>query len=545
MIYGQDEPMLFPVADLYDSGMMQMYINAAKEQYNQNREDMKEFMKTYGDFMSPFANDIAWVDQQTRGRINEAMRYLQENGIDPLRSAEGRAIIQNVINSVDKAGINQRRANAAIGEEYLKARGQLAAKGLYNSEYENWLLKQMGLPDFEHFDSSMGSWTRTSPAEFKDLNAATTNWFDMEDSDLGMDPTGKYRMTGVNRSMMEKALTQQLPGFTSGDLGGFYLEKARQAVQAQHPELSGAALDLAAMNELRNNILTANHERERVKYTADPYVVKAVEQQYDLQKEAVKHSYNMQEIAAHGAQDRATKAYNPTSNSDNQNSYSYSLFLAGIQNYAGQNIRSQEAIRGAINFGKSLRGAKWQNRVNGFKNRYTMTKAEDPLIFANRFQDADISDNGTITFTRGSKDYHKQRIYTPEDVMSHTLGYIGNEHNTSSAFRDNINNIRTTGNVYTAPMKNGSNEQYIEVIINDGTSDRRGYYKVFQSQAVPTVKLKNGGTYIPGTEGYIPTPTRGEAIRIATVDDALNKAAGLSASGVKSNIGDQLTLAVE
>lgn len=53
MIYGQDEPMLFPVADLYDSGMMQMYINAAKEQYNQNREDMKEFMKTYGDFMSP------------------------------------------------------------------------------------------------------------------------------------------------------------------------------------------------------------------------------------------------------------------------------------------------------------------------------------------------------------------------------------------------------------------------------------------------------------------------------------------------------------
>jgi len=174
-----------------------------------------------------------------------------------------------------------------------------------------------------------------------------------------------------------------------------------------------------------------------------------------------------------------------------------------------------------------------------------MTKAEDPLIFANRFQDADISDNGTITFTRGSKDYHKQRIYTPEDVMSHTLGYIGNEHNTSSAFRDNINNIRTTGNVYTAPMKNGSNEQYIEVIINDGTSDRRGYYKVFQSQAVPTVKLKNGGTYIPGTEGYIPTPTRGEAIRIATVDDALNKAAGLSASGVKSNIGDQLTLAVE
>ena len=168
MIYGQDEPTLFPVADLYDSGMIQMYINAAREQYNQNREDLKEFQKTFGDFVSPFAKDMQWVDANTRGRINEAMDYLQRNGIDPLRSAEGRAVLQRVINTTPRAEINARRANAKLGEEYLKARGQMIANGTYNDDYEQYLLNNLGLGRFEDFDSSMGTWTRTSPSQYKD-----------------------------------------------------------------------------------------------------------------------------------------------------------------------------------------------------------------------------------------------------------------------------------------------------------------------------------------------------------------------------------------
>ena len=50
MIYGQDEPVALPVMDLYDTGMMQMYVNAARDQYLQARDDQKEFLKTYGDF---------------------------------------------------------------------------------------------------------------------------------------------------------------------------------------------------------------------------------------------------------------------------------------------------------------------------------------------------------------------------------------------------------------------------------------------------------------------------------------------------------------
>ncbi len=256
MIYGQDEPMLFPVADLYDSGMMQMYINAAREQYNQNREDMKEFIKTYGDFMSPFSKDIDWVDQQTRGRVNAAMQYMQDNGIDPLRSAEGRAIIQNVINSTDRAGINTRKANAALGEQYLKARGALIAAGKYSDDYEKYLLQQMGLPDFEHFDSSMGTWTRTSPAEFKDLNAATSPWFDKLTPGYLYTKDG-YDYVGIKDEDLQAVLSQQMPDFVESDYGKYQYELAKRQLRASGNE-NPSSNDI--IKQLSDNIVSANRE---------------------------------------------------------------------------------------------------------------------------------------------------------------------------------------------------------------------------------------------------------------------------------------------
>jgi len=49
-----------------------------------------------------------YVDRQTRGRINDAMAYMQQNGIDPLRSAEGRAMIQRIINTTPTGEIAKR-----------------------------------------------------------------------------------------------------------------------------------------------------------------------------------------------------------------------------------------------------------------------------------------------------------------------------------------------------------------------------------------------------------------------------------------------------
>ena len=159
---------------------------------------------------------------------------MQANGIDPLRSAEGRALVQKVIRETNVAGINQRRANAKMAEEYIKNRGTMIANGTYNPDYENYLLAQMGLGIFEDFDSSMGAWTRTSPSKYQDLNAATSSWFDdLKGEDLGLDPTGRYRMFGINEDQLQRSMSPMLPGFVHTDLGGYYYDLAKKQLQAE------------------------------------------------------------------------------------------------------------------------------------------------------------------------------------------------------------------------------------------------------------------------------------------------------------------------
>lgn len=541
MIYGQDEPMLFPVADLYDSGMMQMYINAAREQYNQNREDMKEFIKTYGDFMSPFSKDIDWVDQQTRGRVNAAMQYMQENGIDPLRSAEGRAIIQNVINSTDRAGINTRKANATLGEQYLKARGALIAAGKYSDDYEKYLLQQMGLPDFEHFDSSMGTWTRTSPAEFKDLNAATSSWFDaMEASDLGLDPTGKYRMSGINREMLSGALTQQLPGFASSDLGRYYLNKAKNKVLSENPGMSDEQANAAAMQELRDNIITANHEKTKITYTVDPYAksdhefgqqvkLKQIEHQNAVALENLRHQHAMEQK---GDGDSNSSSSSKNSKGRTESSYTYSLLDAGIRNFSGSSDPGKRGLDIARSIGNQAGNIMdWNEKRRFMAKHYMMVGAESPETFKHRFEDRFSNDDKGDLSVPIWWSHDRQRLKTYEEVMSNTYGYIGKIHRHPAKSKEELDGKRmySTGNVWTSPTRNNNYEQYVEVRMSDGSLM---YYKVFETEKSPG----------SSPAGFSTEGSQGESIRAAVVDNNLNKYVGMGNSEVKNSAPTQIDI---
>ena len=216
---------------------------------------------------------------------------MQANGIDPLRSAEGRALVQKVIRETNIAGINQRRANAKMAEEYIKNRGTMIANGTYNPDYENYLLAQMGLGRFEDFDSSMGSWTRTSPSKYQDLNAATSSWFDdLKGEDLGLDPTGRYRMFGVNEDQLQRSMSPMLPGFVHTDLGGYYYDLAKKQLQA---EGNAAPSEDEILGRLRSGIVGANKEKMYTKYDTDDYAKMAVEDAYDRAKQAREFANNV------------------------------------------------------------------------------------------------------------------------------------------------------------------------------------------------------------------------------------------------------------
>jgi len=54
MFYGYEQPVDMPVPELYDTGIMQMYLQAVKDQYDKGEKRMEDFISKYGDFASPF-----------------------------------------------------------------------------------------------------------------------------------------------------------------------------------------------------------------------------------------------------------------------------------------------------------------------------------------------------------------------------------------------------------------------------------------------------------------------------------------------------------
>lgn len=253
MITGYEEPVLFPSMNLYDTRMMQMYINAAKEQYNQNREDMANFLKEYGSFTSPISSDVTWVDQQTRGRINDAINYLQQNGIDPLRSAEGRAVIQRVINSTDVAGINARKQSAENRKLWDKTAAALKAEGKYNADFVNWAFQQKyGVDPSQWSTASNGIWQETSPEIYQDLNAATKAWYDqMQPGYLGT--VDGYDYVGNTPEDVAAIAKQNLPDLTST-----YWQYQKELARRQ---LGPNATEDQINGQLVNNIVAAQAEK--------------------------------------------------------------------------------------------------------------------------------------------------------------------------------------------------------------------------------------------------------------------------------------------
>ena len=290
MIYGQDAPIAFPVADLYDSGMMQMYVNAVRDQYQQGLKDYETFMSKYGDFTSPFYKDVDRWNNEIMGPTMNLIDALYAQGIDPMRNAEARAMIQKAVRSVPYAEAAKMRQNAKAGEDYIKARGALAAKGLYNKDYNDFWLTEQGYKPFEEWSSEDGIWNVTSPVEYKSLFDATSPWFEkMQKHDLTKEQVLKakypydprYRYTGIPVEDLQEVTGQNIPGFLDSLEGRYYRKKTAERLAAAGIEPTDDAVNAA----LAEDIVTANHRvvvdpiAEEDKYALADYEAKLKEEQ--------------------------------------------------------------------------------------------------------------------------------------------------------------------------------------------------------------------------------------------------------------------------
>lgn len=257
MVYAYDQWAQMPVKDLYDTQVMAMAINAAKDMYDKGEQRMKDFYKEYGDFMSPIQKDMDWYNQNVTGRVRDVINNMYANGIDPLRSAEGRAAVAQLIYSMPTGDIAKVRQSAEAAKEYIKNRGTMQAKGLWNPDYERAVLNGGSLEDWDTMKG--GVWTRTAPSEYQDLNQYTSHIFDnLKDSYIGTDKN-HYDWYGVTENDLYKSLTpDKLGGLLNTDLGRFHYSNAIRDLAAQG-NLNPSEAE--KMEQFRKNIVAANHER--------------------------------------------------------------------------------------------------------------------------------------------------------------------------------------------------------------------------------------------------------------------------------------------
>lgn len=165
MVYGADRIVQMPVMQLYDTGLMQQAINNARYMYEKAEKRMDDFYKEYDNFITPIQRDQDWYNENVIGKFRKGIDELYARGEDPLRTASGRAKLAALTRSIDVGTVNKLRTSADNAREFLKARKQLEAAGLYNP-----LFAKYDGPDINSYSTlESGAWDKMSPTKMVDM----------------------------------------------------------------------------------------------------------------------------------------------------------------------------------------------------------------------------------------------------------------------------------------------------------------------------------------------------------------------------------------
>lgn len=213
-----------------------MSISAAKDMYEKGQKQIDDFYTKYGDFISPIQKDMDWYAQNVTGKASDFINQLYANGVDPLRSAEGRAAVAQLVRSMPIGDIAKLRQSAEVAKEYVKNYGTLEAAGKLDPEFERFMMNGQSLQDWSTLGGN-GIWGRYSPSEYKTLQEYVHPTFaeikphmmsEQEVKDRGYNYDPMYEYTGVSRADMERSMGDWIPGVRNEGIYRYYREQAKQ-----------------------------------------------------------------------------------------------------------------------------------------------------------------------------------------------------------------------------------------------------------------------------------------------------------------------------
>ena len=305
MIVGGDRAIEMPVKDLYNTQLMLASINAAKDIYDYGQKRMDDFQKTYGDFYSPIAKDVDYWYNNTIKKVGDVIDYLYRNGIDPTRSAEGRAIIQRTIRESPVGELAKIKQSSEAGKTYQKNAAILKAAGKFSQQFETFRMNGKNLSNWD--TAKDGVWTEVSPMEYQTLHdfalpsVQNTQERALADSEaqklFGSSYNPNHMYTGVMRDDVKTAFSNQIAGMAGNDLLEYYKYLTRQRLQ-QEPgfnALSPSEQENAINDRLADEAVDSTIKEWNKKH--DLGMTKEAELKlndyYDAQKQARGYQYDI------------------------------------------------------------------------------------------------------------------------------------------------------------------------------------------------------------------------------------------------------------
>lgn len=556
-----DEPVAVPIIDLLDSNMMSQYISAAREQYNQAVQDQKEFAKEFGELYGPNANVNKQFYDITRGAVNRGLDYLYQNGIDPIRSAEGRAYIAKIIRERPYAEIANLKAQNESMKTYQKYRAEAMRNGTYDPDFEKFVL---GGKTLETWDPSTdGMWTREAPSKYSSLKDWTSNLFDnmqLEyDPELTKQAGGLYQVYSKSPKKMQQILDANIKDMTKSDLGRYYLN------------MYGGDIDA-----LKSDIINRNREYTQVDRRADQVKVHLNDQQFQaneaakqrsFQREMAKqeHEWDMEELQQKNANEIAKEEAKESKQDYNLVADVMTQASSTLQNYFATNTFGEKNYGSNLGYLSRAQGKAFSNKSFNINNvsfdlprggysawtgvnknklsanygyRYSPNEVKGKILTEGelRTKASSVTTGKTIYKTYTDKLYKNGRILgvTPDETSRNGIAIVGRDgrmhvyqkvtvYTTDGTYRDSsgnkykfINgkwkNITTDENVKDddegkALIKSLKKQQwqytaYQELPAGDVSFTKKGYTTQKDKNGKTTKKVLDRGNVIPGTEWY-------------------------------------------
>lgn len=562
MIGMYDEPVAVPIIDLLDSNMMSQYISAAREQYNQAVQEQKDFAKEFGELYGPNANINKQFYDDTRGAVNKGLDYLYQNGIDPLRSAEGRAYIAKIIRERPYAEIANLKAQNESMKTYQRYKAEAMRNGTYDPDFEKFVL---GGKTLETWDPSIdGMWTREAPSKYSSLKDWTSNLFDNMQLEYDDEATkragGMYQIYSKSDKKMKQILDSNIKDMAKSELGRYYLN------------MYGGDIDA-----LKADIIDRNREYTQVDRRPDQVKLHLNDQQFQaneaakqraFQTEMAKqeHDWTMDELRQKG-KNEVDKEAAKGNNKENYNLVADVMTQASstLQNYFATNTFGEKNYGSNLGYLSRAQGKAFSNKSFDINNvsfdlprggysawtgvnknklsanygyRYSPNEVKGKILTEGelRTKASSITTGKTIYRTYTDKLYKNNRILgvTPDETSRNGIAIVGRDgrmhvyqkvtvYTTDGASRDSSGNkykfidgkwknITTNKDlsdsdedkalIKSLKKQQGHYTAYQELPAGDVSFTKKGYTTQKDKNGKTTKKVLDRGKMIPGTEWY-------------------------------------------